>query len=201
VKVGLISNSRPMKLNTLHDLLILKLHVLYDIENQLEKTLPKLARHVHNEKFRKLLSTHAREVKDEKKTLEKIFRSLGAKRGRIASDGFRGMIADAEWILKQDTTDEARDAALIGAVQAMEHYEMAAYGTARAWAEQMDHKDVARLLKKSTKEEERADKKLSKIAERIVNKEVTQHDARQEQQVRRAQTRRDAGLTAGLMGA
>lgn len=164
---------------TLHDLLILKLRALHDVENQLTKALPKMAKAAHDEKLREAFAAHLEETKRHEERIDTALELLGdTSKGKIRVEAIRGLIADSEWIVKSIKNPEARDTALIAAAQYVEHYEMSGYGSAIAWADRMDHREVRTLLEDTLGEEEAADAKLNSIALNRVNANIeTGHEA------------------------
>ncbi len=161
------------KYETLHDLLILKLRSLQDIEAQIEKALPKIIKAATDEKLREALSAHAEETSEHAERLVTALKILGDEaKGKSKVEAIRGLTDDASWIIKSIKNPAARDALVIAGMQYIEHYEIAGYGTACAWAEQMDHTEVHDLLKKTLSEEASANKKLNQIALERVNEKV-----------------------------
>lgn len=152
------------KYNTLHDLLILKLNALYYVEQQLVKALPKMAQAATNEDLAIAFNDHLDETKTHVKRLEAALASLGEKPKKIAVDAIDGLIADAEWCIKNIKDMAALDASLIAAAQYVEMYETAGYGAAREWASLMRHTEAMDLLRQTLEEEEAADGILNDLA-------------------------------------
>jgi ferritin-like metal-binding protein YciE len=156
----------------LHGLFILKLQSLYDIEQEIIKTLPKMAKNASNEDLKMAFEEHLKETKGQAGRLEKAFKILGEKVKKEKVEGIRGITEDGSWIIKNVKDNAARDAALVGAAQYVEHYEIAGYGTAAEWARLMGHDEVAELLEASLAEEEAANEKLTSLAESGINDEA-----------------------------
>ncbi len=154
---------------TLHDLLILKLKALYDIETQLIKALPKMAKAANNEDLKSGFKEHLEQTKRHVERLEKAFDLLSMKPAKTLVEGIRGIIEDGEWIIKNIKDKNAIDAALIAAAQYAEHYEIAGYGTAAQWAELMGHDEVKNILGETLEEEKMTDEKLSALAKEKIN--------------------------------
>jgi ferritin-like metal-binding protein YciE len=154
---------------SLHELFILKLQSLYDVEQELVKVLPKLAKHASNEELASAFEEHLQETQGQVKRLEKAFKLLGEKPKKEKVEGIRGIAEDGSWILKNVKDDAARDAALIAAAQYAEHYEIAGYGTAAEWARIMEHDEVQALLEETLGEEEAANEKLNALAQGGIN--------------------------------
>jgi ferritin-like metal-binding protein YciE len=155
--------------DSLHQLFILKLQSLYDVEQELVKVLPKLAKNASNEELSAAFEEHLKETEGQVKRLEKAFKLLGEKPKKEKVEGIRGIAEDGTWILKNVKDDAARDAALIAAAQYAEHYEIAGYGTAAEWARIMEHDEVQALLEETLGEEEAANEKLNALAQGGIN--------------------------------
>lgn len=160
------------KAHTLHELLLNKLMALYDIEIQITKALPRLAKKVSNDELRQAFEDHVKETNAQVKRLESCFKALKVKPKKLKSEAIRGLANDAQWVAKNVQKGSALDANLIAAAQYVEHYEIAGYGTAIEWAKMMDHDKVMDLLQQTLAEEEAADKKLTNLAEKHVNNQV-----------------------------
>ena len=152
-----------MRLETLRDLFEHEVADLYSAETQLVGALPKLAQAASNTELREAFEHHLEETRDHVRRLEDI-------RGRIGStlteqcDGMRGLISEGQEIISENGMSAVKDAALISAAQRVEHYEIAAYGTARTLADELDFSDAKDLLDQTLDEESNADKLLTKIA-------------------------------------
>jgi len=157
------------QMSTLQDALIDEIRDLYHAEKQLTKALPKLAKAASHADLRKALEQHLVETERQVERLERIFGLLDQKPRAKTCAGMAGIIEEGSEMLGEDAADTVRDAMIIAAAQRAEHYEMAAYGTASAWAEQLGLKDVSKLLRETLDEEESADRKLSALAESRIN--------------------------------
>jgi ferritin-like metal-binding protein YciE len=115
------------------------------------------------------VTEHLDETRGHVARLEEVFHAIGIKPESEHCDGMEGLISEGSEIAEAKGDGDARDAALIGAAQRVEHYEIAAYGTARALARQLGHTDAAKLLDQTLDEESAADEKLTQIAEASVN--------------------------------
>lgn len=172
---ALIDYKRAMANNnytTLHELFILKLNSLYYVEKELVKALPKVARAASAPELREAFTEHLRETEEHVNRIEQALDSINERPKNMQSEAINGLIADTEWVIKNVKDDNARDAALIAAAQYVENYEKAGYGTAVAWAQQMDHQDAADLLMQTLDEEHTADQKLSELAESEINEKA-----------------------------
>jgi ferritin-like metal-binding protein YciE len=157
------------KLNNLNDLLIDELKDLYDAEHQLTKALPKMAGAASNTQLQNAFNQHLAETEGHIRRLEQAFTALGEKASRKTCKAMKGLVEEGDEVIKEDGDPSVKDAALIGAAQRVEHYEMAGYGTARTFAQTLGLDEVAALLQETLDEEGNADKKLTQIAEGRVN--------------------------------
>jgi len=158
-----------MKVKSMDDLLLLELKDIYSAEKQILKALPKMARNVTNAELKKALEKHVKETEGQVERLDEIAGLLEVKLTGHACKGIEGLITEGDELLKDMEPGDLLDAAIIGACQRVEHYEIAAYGTARAFAEQLGQAKVAKLLQATLDEEGDTNKNLTKIAEGRVN--------------------------------
>ena len=163
-----------MPATSLADLYVQKLQLLLEAEEQGLDAIPQLAQMVHDAKLRDTLQTHRRQ------SLQHILRleELIAARGRRPRNGecvsMRALIEEAQDTVAMIEDPDTIDAFVIGAQQAIEHHEIAAYGTARSWARQLGHDADADVLQKTLDEERDVDELLSTIAEGRVNERAAQ---------------------------
>ncbi|HJS17623.1 MAG TPA: ferritin-like domain-containing protein [Anaerolineales bacterium] len=158
-----------MKIKTLEDLLTDQLKDLYSAENMLVKTLPKMAKNSQTRDLRSAFEEHLTQTENHVRRIEQACSDLGVSPRGKKCVGMEGLIEEGKEILSNGADPDALDAGLIGAAQKVEHYEIAAYGTAAAHARQLGFNSVAQLLDKTLEEEKIADEKLTKIAENRVN--------------------------------
>lgn len=163
-----------MKLETLQDLFLDELRDLYDAENQLVKALPKMAKASTSSQLRQAFESHLQETQGHVERLERIFSQLNQKTGGESCDAMKGLVKEGDKIASHIDESPLRDAGLIGAANRVEHYEIAAYGTARTFAQMLGYTDAVQLLQATLKEEEAADRKLTQIAEGMVNDNALQ---------------------------
>jgi ferritin-like metal-binding protein YciE len=156
-----------VKLESLQDLYVDELRDLYDAENQLIKALPKMAEESTSDELREGLEEHLEQTRGHARRLEEIFERLGERAQGKKCKGMEGIIKEGGEVLSEDMEDNTRDAAIIGAAQRVEHYEIAAYGTARTHADLLGLDQDARLLEETLEEEKETDQKLTQLAERI----------------------------------
>jgi ferritin-like metal-binding protein YciE len=160
--------------NPLEELLIDELKDLYSAESQIIKALPKMAKAANSPDLRRAFERHLEETRNHVERLDQIGAELEAKMTGKKCHGMEGLIEEGKEIMSEDLEQNALDAGLIGAAQKVEHYEIAAYGTARAHAELLGYTKVARLLQQTLDEEGATDKKLTQLAENIINVEAVQ---------------------------
>ena len=154
-----------MQFNTLDDVLREQLADLYSAENQLVQALPKLVEAAHSPELRDAFESHLRETREHVRRLDQAFAELGAPAETEECEAMRGLIKEGSEIVESDGAPAALDVALIAAAQRVEHYEIAAYGTARAIAGELGYDKVQSLLDATLAEEGSADKELTKLAE------------------------------------
>jgi len=154
-----------MGLGSLKDLYLDELGMLYDAEVQMIRTLPRLSEAAYAPELRETLAKHCRESRLHLERIDLIFTHWGERRPLRLSAGLAGIVQEADERLHQEATPDARDAAIIGVAQRIEHYEIAAYGAARSCALRLNRWDEARLLQETLDDEERADGRLTAIAQ------------------------------------
>lgn len=164
-----------MKLESLHDLYLSELKDLYSAENQIIKALPKVIEKTTSPELRQALESHLEETRGHVTRLEEVFQMHGEEPKKMKCKGMQGVLDEGEEMLGFDATPDVRDAAIISSCQRVEHYEIAAYGSVRTFAEQMGHDRAAAILQQTLDEEKEADEKLTDIAESRVNIEATRH--------------------------
>jgi len=158
-----------MTIQTLDDLFI---HTLKDVlyaERKILKALPRMERKATDANLKAALSKHLGETEEHVVRLEEVFDSIGKPARGAKCDAMVGLIEEAEGLMADIQDPETMDAAIISLAQAVEHYEIARYGTLVAWAKQLGHTKPAALLKATLDEEYGADKALSKLAEQRLN--------------------------------
>ena len=158
-----------MALNSLHDLYVDELKDLYSAENQLLKALPKMAKAAHAPELRTAIEEHLEVTKGQVVRLETIFKDLDESPKGKKCKAMEGLLEEGKEVMEEDAVPEVRDAALIAAAQRVEHYEMAGYGCVRTFANLLGFTEAAELLQETLDEEGEADKKLTELAESIIN--------------------------------
>ncbi len=137
--------------------------------------LPKMAKAAKNAELRKAFEKHLTEMKGQVTRLEQVFSELDKKPQGKTCDAIVGIVKEGEAIIKEYKGSAALDAGLLAAAQAVEHYEISRYGTLRTWAGELGHSTSVDLLQQTLEEEEATDKKLTELAESVVNQEAEQH--------------------------
>ena len=158
-----------MKLDSLETLYVEELRDIYDAENQLVKALPKMAKHAFSSRLRQAFQEHLEQTKSHVNRLEQIFENLDESPKGKTCKGMKGLIAEGSEMVNARGDEGAVDAGLIAAAQRVEHYEIAAYGTARTFASTLGKTEDADLLQQTLDEEGETDKRLSALAEESIN--------------------------------
>jgi ferritin-like metal-binding protein YciE len=153
-----------MGFNSLKDVLQEQLEDLHSAEEQLVTALPKMAQKAHHDELRKAIEHHLDETRGHLKRVDEALGELGISKPSEECKAMKGLIAEGEELMKKDGDPTAMDAALIGAAQRVEHYEIAAYGTARQLADDCGLDGIRDLMDQTLDEESQADKLLTKIA-------------------------------------
>lgn len=153
-----------MKLMTLRDLLIEEIKDLHSAETQLVKALPQIAKAVSSEELREAILSHLDQTKEHVERLDQVFELLDVKPGRKKCKAMEGLLAEGKEVVAEDAEPMVHDAAIIAAAQRVEHYEIAAYGCARAFATILGEQAIASILQQTLDEESAADEKLTEIA-------------------------------------
>jgi ferritin-like metal-binding protein YciE len=153
-----------MRLESLEDVLHEQVMDLVSAEKQLVTALPKVAKAAQSPELKKAIEEHLEETKIHVKRLDEVKSALGMSGATTTCKAMQGLVAEGEEILSEDGDPIAKDAAIIAAAQRIEHYEIAAYGTARTLAGELGFDDAETLLNETLDEESKADKLLTKIA-------------------------------------
>lgn len=154
---------------TLNDLFYDTLKDIYYAERQILKALPKMARAAQSAELKQGFQKHKEETEGQVERLQQVFEIIGKRAQGKTCEAIQGIIAEGEEIMEEFKGTPALDAGLISSAQAVEHYEIARYGTLCAWARQLGYKDAVPLLEATLKEESKTDSTLTKLAETAVN--------------------------------
>jgi ferritin-like metal-binding protein YciE len=158
-----------MKLETLRDLFIHELKDLYSAEKQLVKALPKVAKAATHPDLKQGVLTHLEETKEHVNRLETILESLGSSPRGPRCKAMEGLVEEGSSLIEDEPDSEVLDAGLICGSQKIEHYEIAGYGTARAFAELLGEEEAMNLLQQTLDEEKATDVKLTELALSAIN--------------------------------
>jgi ferritin-like metal-binding protein YciE len=164
-----------MSVDTVEKLLVEELKDLYSAEKQITKALPKMAKNAHNTDLKTAFETHLKQTEGQIERLDRAFEILGKSSSGKTCKGMQGLLEEGSETI-EETEGEVRDAAMICAAQKVEHYEMAGYGSARTWAQQLGKKEIADLLQQTLDEEGETDHKLTQLSGKI-NKLAQRHAA------------------------
>ncbi len=163
-------------MRTLNDLFEETLKDVYFAENAILKALPKMESKATSKSLKTAFADHAEETQNQVKRLDKVFKLIGKKPEGKECPALKGLVKETEELMSEAKNADVLDAGLIGCAQAVEHYEMARYGTLCAWAEQLEMGDAVELLEETLDEEKAADKKLTKLAESSINESADSED-------------------------
>ena len=157
---------------TLNDLFLDTVKDIYYAERQILKALPKMAAAAQSPDLKAGFEKHRMETEGHVERLEQVFEMLGKSPRGKTCDAILGILEEGKSIMDEFKGTAALDAGLASAAQAVEHYEIARYGTLKSWAEQLGMKDAASLLDATLREEIATDKKLTQLAEADVNRKA-----------------------------
>jgi len=167
-----------MKIETMEDLFLEQIEDLYDAEKRLVKALPKMAEASTSNSLRQAIQSHLLETEGHVSRLENVFRMLGKDPKGQTCDAMKGLVSEGEDIIGDIDESPLRDAGIIASANRVEHYEIAAYGSARTFAQTLGLNDAASVLEQTLQEEKRADQKLTQLAESMINEEALRPVAR-----------------------
>ena len=161
-----------MKLESLDDLFLHELRDLHSAERQLIAALPKMAKKASSPELKQAFEDHLAQTEEHLERLNEVFETLELPLGRHKCKAMEGLIEEGSELANEDASEAVRDAAMIGTAQRVEHYEIAGYGTARTFAEQLGHKNAAKILQKTLDEEKETDALLTELAVSTINSEA-----------------------------
>lgn len=159
-------------IKTMNDLYVHQLQDVYYAEKQIIKSLPGMIKKVTDSDLKAGLQKHLQETETQVTRLDQVFKLLGLKPTAVDCPAIDGIIKEANEVAGDVADKEVLDAAIIASAQAVEHYEIARYGTLIAWSHQLGRDDAAAILQKTLDEEKAADKKLTNVAESKVNRKA-----------------------------
>jgi len=154
-------------INTLRELLVDELRDLHNAENQLIKALPKMAKAATHDQLKEGFTEHLEQTREHVDRLDRCFKILGENAKGKTCHAMKGLVEEGQEAISEEGPEAIRDAKLIGAAQRVEHYEIAAYGTARAFAETLGEDKIVELLQETLDEEGETDKRLTALSETV----------------------------------
>jgi ferritin-like metal-binding protein YciE len=161
-----------MQMESLQDLFVDQLKDLYNAENQLIKALPKMAKAASNPELQQAFTTHLEETRKHAERIEQVLDKMGEKPKGKKCKAMEGLIEEGKEMMEEDADPEVMDAGLIAAAQRVEHYEIAGYGCVRTYAKLLGNEQAAKILQQTLDEEGNTDKKLTDLAESVINLEA-----------------------------
>jgi ferritin-like metal-binding protein YciE len=167
-----------MRIGSLHELFLSEVHNAYDAGVQLTKAAPKLAEAAHYPELRSMVTEHTEQTKQCLRRLEEIMQNLGEKVQGVKCLGMRGLIEEGEHLAGEHGEPAPIDAGLTAVAQKIAHYQTATYGTLAAWADVMGHQRESELLKQCLTEEREIDRKLTDLAQRLINVDAARTGSR-----------------------
>jgi len=167
-----------MDLNTLKDLFVDELKDIYSAETQMLKALPKMAQAASTPELKQAFEFHLQQTEGHVQRLDQIFQKMGKDGKGKTCKAMQGLVAEGAEMIDEKANPSVKDAGLIAAAQRVEHYEIAAYGTARTYATQLGEREAADLLEHTLREEKQTDEKLTQVAMNVVNPKAQSASAR-----------------------
>ena len=161
-----------MAMKSLDDLFVHFLRDIYYAEKQIVKAPPKMARKADSEQLREAFENHLAETEGHVATLEQVFDLIDLPPRGVTCPAIDGILEEAKEIMSEAQDADTRDAGMIAAAQAVEHYEITRYGTLVAWGTQLGKTDAVKLLRTTLEQEYAADRKLTDLAERMLNRQA-----------------------------
>lgn len=159
-------------MKTMNDLFLTFLQDMYYAERQILKVLPKMAKASQSEELKQALTHHREETQHQVERLQQVFEQVGKRARGQTCEALNGIVEEGEEVIDQFETGPVRDAGILANAQAVEHYEMARYGTMIAWAKVCGMQDAVKLLEETLAEEKKADALLNQIAHKSVNQQA-----------------------------
>jgi len=167
-----------MNIENMQDLFVEQIQDLYDAEQRLTKALPEMAEAAASSELRRAFEEHHGETQGHVSRLERIFEGMGLSPKATTCDAMKGLIKEGETIVSDIKQSALRDAGLIAAANRVEHYEIAAYGSAKTFARNLGMERAVMMLEETLEEEKNADQKLTQLAESMINSEALQTQLR-----------------------
>ena len=161
-----------MPVKTMNDLFLHTLKDIYYAEKQILRQLPKMAKAVTSQELKKGFELHREETQHQIERLEQVFELCETAARGVKCEAIEGILSEAKEVMDEIQDDKVRDAGILAAAQAVEHYKISRYGTLIAWAKQLGLNDAAKLLQETLDEEKKTDKLLTQVAESAVNRQA-----------------------------
>lgn len=158
--------------STLQELFLTHLQDIYHGEKQILKALPKMAKSATTPELKQAFEKHHDQTEGQVERLQRVFELMNKSARGKTCEAIEGLVEEGKEVMSETESGEVMDAGLIAAAQAVEHYEIARYGTLRSWAEQLGMKEAAKLLGETLAEEKQTDELLNKIAKSSVNRKA-----------------------------
>lgn len=168
---------------------------VYFAEKAILKALPKMAKKTKSAELKQAFEEHVEQTKGQVERLDQVFRILGKKSSGKECPALKGLVEETEELMSEAKSPRVLDAGLIGCAQAVEHYEIARYGTLKAWAEELDMRDAVELLDATLEEEKLTDEKLTQLATSGLNREAEMSEGDEEES--RGNTKTKSKAAAG----
>ena len=165
-----------MAMKSLNDLFIHMLRDIFYAEKQALKGMRQMQRKASSEELKAAIEEHREQTEGQIETLTQVFEQLGLRPRGVTCDAVNGIIEEAQELMEEAAEGSTRDAAIVAAAQAVEHYEITRYGTMVAWAETLGHAEVAKMLAGIRDQESETDAKLSQLAEAMLNEHAAGGD-------------------------
>jgi ferritin-like metal-binding protein YciE len=159
-------------MKTMNDLFLSFLQDMYYAERQILEALPKMAKAAQSEELKQALMQHREETQHQVERLQQVFEQVGKRARGQTCEALNGIVEEGEEVIEEFDAGPVRDAGILANAQAVEHYEMARYGTMIAWAKVCGMKDAVKLLEETLVEEKKADELLNQIANKTVNQQA-----------------------------
>lgn len=161
-----------MALKTLDDLFVHMIRDIYHAEKQALRGMRQMSRKASSEELKQLLEMHREETEGQVETLDKVFEQLGMRARGTSCEAIQGIMEETKEIMDEAESGPTRDAGIIAAAQAVEHYEITRYGTMVSWARALGRDEVAELLMQTLEQEKAADQRLTELAETTLNEQA-----------------------------
>jgi ferritin-like metal-binding protein YciE len=158
-----------MSLDSLEKLFLEELKDIYNAEKQLLRALPRMAKAAESPELQQAFNKHTKETEGQVQRLERVFQELGQSARGKTCKGMQGLVEEGKEVMEKEGEGPVIDAALIASAQKVEHYEIAAYGCLRTYAQLLGLEQAVQLLQQTLEEEEATDKILNQLAESGIN--------------------------------